>query len=70
LRYLRDYRDAALNVFSGHAVYVGPMFYARLVAKPSSRPHRTFKSGAAHCCAPLTLNDIKPRCDLGSSFKT
>jgi hypothetical protein len=29
-RYLRDYSGAALNAFSGQAVYVGPTLYARL----------------------------------------
>jgi len=29
-RYLRDYSGAALNAFSGQALYVGPTFYARL----------------------------------------
>jgi hypothetical protein len=29
-RYLRDYSGAALNVFAGHAVYIGPTLYARL----------------------------------------
>jgi len=32
-RYLRDYSGAALNVFSGQAVYVGPTLYARLGRK-------------------------------------
>jgi hypothetical protein len=32
-RYLRDYGGAALNVFSGQAVYVGPTLYARLGRK-------------------------------------
>jgi hypothetical protein len=29
-RYLRDYSGAALNVFSGQALYVGPTLYARI----------------------------------------
>jgi len=33
LRYLRDYGGAALNVFSGQAVYIGPTIYARLGGK-------------------------------------
>jgi hypothetical protein len=32
-RYLRDYSGAALNAFSGQALYVGPTFYARLGSK-------------------------------------
>jgi hypothetical protein len=32
-RYLRDYSGAALNVFSGQAVYVGPTVYTRLGQK-------------------------------------
>ena len=32
-RYLRDYSGAALNVFSGQAVYVGPTLYVRLSRK-------------------------------------
>jgi hypothetical protein len=32
-RYLRDYRGAALNAFSGQAVYIGPTLYARLSGK-------------------------------------
>jgi hypothetical protein len=31
-RYLRDYSGAALNVFSGQALYTGPTVYARLAA--------------------------------------
>jgi hypothetical protein len=33
VRYLRDYSGAALNIFSGQAVYVGPTLYARLGRK-------------------------------------
>jgi hypothetical protein len=33
VRYLRDYSGAALNVFSGQAIYVGPSVYARLGEK-------------------------------------
>jgi len=29
-RYLRDYSGAALNIFVGQALYIGPTFYARL----------------------------------------
>ena len=29
-RYLRDYSGAALNVFAGQALYIGPTLYARL----------------------------------------
>jgi hypothetical protein len=29
-RYLRDYSGAALNVFAGQALYIGPTVYARL----------------------------------------
>ena len=30
VRYLRDYSGAALNAFSGQALYIGPTFYAQL----------------------------------------
>jgi hypothetical protein len=33
VRYLRDYSGAALNVFSGQAVYIGPTVYVRLGQK-------------------------------------
>jgi hypothetical protein len=29
-RYLRDYSGSALNIFAGHALYIGPTLYARL----------------------------------------
>jgi hypothetical protein len=55
-RYLRDYSGAALNVFSGQALYIGPTLYARLAANAFVSVAWNFQTWGTAVAAPGALD--------------
>jgi hypothetical protein len=55
-RYLRDYSGAALNAFSGQAVYIGPTIYARLGGRAFMSAAWNFQIWGGATAAPGALD--------------
>jgi hypothetical protein len=55
-RYLRDYNGAALNAFSGQAVYIGPTIYARLGGRAFMSAAWSFQMWGGVTAAPGALD--------------